>query len=77
MNSWGEVLEGINHAISKAEKEGWKGLVLGNNVSTFSAGANLAMILRLAVEQEYDELDLAIRQFQQPQCVFVTHQFLS
>ena len=53
MNSiGGEVLEGINHAISKAEDEGWKGLVLGNDASNFSAGANLAMILMLAVEQE-------------------------
>ena len=66
MNSiGGEVLEGINHAIAKAEDEGWKGLVLGNDASNFSAGANLAMILMLAVEQEYDELDIAIRQFQQ------------
>lgn len=30
----------------------------------FSAGANLALIFMLAVEQEYDELDYAIRAFQ-------------
>ena len=30
----------------------------------FSAGANVGMIFMLAVEQEYDELDMAIRMFQ-------------
>ena len=65
MNSMGgEVLEGINTAINIAEKDGWKGLVIGNDAANFSAGANLAMILMMAVEQEYDELDFAIRTFQ-------------
>ncbi|MCB9233529.1 MAG: 3-hydroxyacyl-CoA dehydrogenase/enoyl-CoA hydratase family protein [Bacteroidia bacterium] len=64
MNSMGgEVIEGINKAIEIAEKS-WDGLVIANNGENFSAGANLAMILMLAVEQEYDELDLAIRMFQ-------------
>lgn len=65
MNSLGgEVLEGINKAIDIAEKDGWKGLVLGNNGANFSAGANLAMIFMFAIEQEYDELEFAIRRFQ-------------
>ncbi|HHG85536.1 MAG TPA: 3-hydroxyacyl-CoA dehydrogenase, partial [Bacteroidetes bacterium] len=65
MNSiGGEVLEGVNTAISKAEEEGWKGLVIGNNGPNFSAGANLALMLGLAVEQEWEELDFAIRHFQ-------------
>ena len=65
MNSIGsEVLEGITTAIELAEKEGWKGLVLGNDGPNFSAGANLAMIFMLAIEQEFDELDFAIRAFQ-------------
>lgn len=65
MNSLGgEVLEGINVAIQKAEQEGWNGLVIGNDAPTFSAGANLGMIFMLAIEQEYDELDFAIRTFQ-------------
>ncbi len=59
----GEVLEGINHAIALAEK-GYKGLVVGSDGPNFSAGANLGMIFALAVEQEYDELDFAIRHFQ-------------
>jgi 3-hydroxyacyl-CoA dehydrogenase len=64
MNSiGGEVLEGINKAIDLAEKE-YKGLVISNEGANFSAGANVGMIFMMAVEQEYDELDFAIRQFQ-------------
>jgi len=59
----GEVIEGINQAISIAEKD-YKGLVLGNDGPHFSAGANLAMILMLSVEQDWDELDFVVRQFQ-------------
>ncbi len=59
----GEVLEGINKAIELAEKD-HKGLVISNEGANFSAGANVAMIFMLAVEQEYDELDMAVRMFQ-------------
>jgi 3-hydroxyacyl-CoA dehydrogenase len=65
MNSiGGEILEGINKAIQVAEDDGWKGLIIGNNGANFSAGANLAMMLMLAIDQEYDQLDYAIRMFQ-------------
>jgi 3-hydroxyacyl-CoA dehydrogenase len=64
MNSIGsEVLEGMNKAISLAE-ENFKGLVIANDGANFSAGANVGMIFMFAVEQEFDELDLAIRMFQ-------------
>ena len=46
-----------------AEKN-YKGLVIANESANFSAGANVGMIFMFAVEQEYDELDLAIRMFQ-------------
>lgn len=59
----GEVLEGINKAIDLAETK-YKGLVISNEGANFSAGANVAMIFMLAVEQEYDELDMAVRMFQ-------------
>lgn len=59
----GEVLEGINKSITLAEEK-YKGLVIANEGQNFSAGANVGMIFMLAVEQEYDELDLAIRMFQ-------------
>ncbi|HMG66964.1 MAG TPA: 3-hydroxyacyl-CoA dehydrogenase NAD-binding domain-containing protein, partial [Chitinophagaceae bacterium] len=64
MNSiGGDVLSGIQTAIDKAEKS-FKGLVIANEGPNFSAGANVGMIFMLAVDQEYDELDMAIRMFQ-------------
>jgi 3-hydroxyacyl-CoA dehydrogenase len=64
MNSiGGDVLSGINKAIELAEKD-YKGLVIANEGPNFSAGANVGMIFMLAIEQEYDELDFAIRLFQ-------------
>jgi len=59
----GEVLEGIQKSIIVAE-ENYKGLVIANNAPQFSAGANVGMIFMFAIEQEYDELDMAIRMFQ-------------
>jgi 3-hydroxyacyl-CoA dehydrogenase len=59
----GEVLEGLNKAIDRAEKD-FRGLVVGNEGTNFSAGANVGMIFMLAAEQEYDELDMAVRLFQ-------------
>lgn len=65
MNSiGGEVLEGIQKSVSLAEEK-YRGLVIANEGANFSAGANVGMIFMLAIEQEYDELDLAIRMFQQ------------
>lgn len=59
----GDVLGGIQTAIEKAEKD-FKGLVIANEGANFSAGANVGLIFMLAVEQEYDELDMAVRLFQ-------------
>ena len=60
----GEVLEGIQKSIALAEEK-YKGLVIANDGANFSAGANVAMIFMMAIEQDYDEIDMAIRQFQQ------------
>lgn len=59
----GGVLQGINKAIDLAEKE-YAGLVIGNQAAHFSVGANLAMIFMMAAEQDYDELNMAIKTFQ-------------
>ncbi|GET46433.1 3-hydroxyacyl-CoA dehydrogenase/enoyl-CoA hydratase family protein [Capnocytophaga felis] len=59
----GGVLQGINKAIDLAEKD-FQGLVVGNQGSNFSVGANIAMIFMMAVEQEYDELYMTIKYFQ-------------
>jgi len=59
----GEVIEGINKAITLAETS-YKGLVISNEGANFSAGANVGMIFMMAVEQEFDELNMVIKAFQ-------------
>lgn len=64
MNSMGGgVIQGIQKAIELAEKD-YKGLVIGNQADNFSVGANLAMILMMASEQDWFELNMAIKTFQ-------------
>jgi 3-hydroxyacyl-CoA dehydrogenase len=64
MNTIGsEVIAGINKAIDIAEKD-FQGLVIYNEGANFSAGANLGMVFMFAVEQEWDELNYAIKAFQ-------------
>ncbi|NGX84353.1 3-hydroxyacyl-CoA dehydrogenase/enoyl-CoA hydratase family protein [Aequorivita sp. KMM 9714] len=59
----GDVLAGINKAIDIAEKD-FDGLVVANQGKNFSVGANIGMIFMMAVEQEYDELNAAVKYFQ-------------
>jgi 3-hydroxyacyl-CoA dehydrogenase len=59
----GEVIEGLNKAITLAETS-YKGLVISNEGANFSAGANVGIIFMMAVEQEFDELNMTIKAFQ-------------
>lgn len=59
----GEVLAGLNKAIDIAEKD-YKGLVISNEGANFSAGANVGMIFMMAAEQDWDELNMAVKAFQ-------------
>ncbi|MGB3344982.1 MAG: 3-hydroxyacyl-CoA dehydrogenase NAD-binding domain-containing protein [Aequorivita sp.] len=59
----GDVLAGLNKAIDIAEKD-YDGLVIANQGKNFSVGANIGMIFMMAVEQEYDELNAAVKYFQ-------------
>lgn len=59
----GDVLAGLNKAVDLAEQN-FEGLVIGNQGANFSVGANIGMIFMMAVEQEYDELNMAIKYFQ-------------
>jgi 3-hydroxyacyl-CoA dehydrogenase len=59
----GEVIQGLNKAIDLAEKD-YRGLVVGNDGANFSAGANIGMIFMAAVEQDWDEINIAIKMFQ-------------
>jgi 3-hydroxyacyl-CoA dehydrogenase len=64
MNTIGsEVIQGLNKAIDLAEAS-YAGLVVSNSGENFSAGANVGMIFMMAAEQDYDELDMAVRAFQ-------------
>ncbi|MDO9594081.1 MAG: enoyl-CoA hydratase/isomerase family protein, partial [Lutibacter sp.] len=59
----GEVLQAINKGIDLAETE-YEAVILGNQGSNFSVGANLGMVFMMAVEQEYDELNFSVKYFQ-------------
>lgn len=64
MNTIGAgVLEGLNKALDLAEAQ-YKALVISNEGEHFSAGANVGMIYMLAIEQEFEELDMAVQWFQ-------------
>ena len=64
MNTIGQgVLEGLNKALDLAEAD-YKALVISNEGEHFSAGANVGMIYMLAIEQEFEELDMAVQWFQ-------------
>ncbi len=59
----GDVLAGLNKSIDLAEQN-YQGLIIGNQGANFSVGANIGMIFMMAVEQEYDELNMAVKYFQ-------------
>ena len=65
MNTIGsEILQALNHAIDLAEQGKYKGIVIANEGPNFSAGANVGIIFMLAAEQEFEELEMAVRNFQ-------------
>ncbi|TAF72307.1 MAG: 3-hydroxyacyl-CoA dehydrogenase [Bacteroidetes bacterium] len=64
MNTLGsEVISAINQSIDIAEKS-YHGLVIANEGANFSVGANLAVLLMNAYEQEWDEINMMVAMFQ-------------
>lgn len=59
----GGVIQGINKAVDLAEAD-HRGIVISNTGENFSAGANVGMIFMMAAQQEYDELNFAVKAFQ-------------
>ncbi len=55
----------IHDAIRKAEEEGWKGIVIGNNAKNFTVGANLMNVGMQAMQKNFDALDKMVDDFQQ------------
>jgi 3-hydroxyacyl-CoA dehydrogenase len=64
MNSLGGDAIGMLATAVKEAHLHFDALVIGNQGEHFSAGANLMLMLLGAQEEEWDELDLTIRQFQ-------------
>ncbi len=58
-----DVIQMVNTAIEETEKN-YKGLVIGNQSKNFCVGANLALMLMEAQDDNFYELDMVVRQFQ-------------
>lgn len=59
----GDTVQMIQFALKEMETN-FGGLVIGNEAENFSVGANLMMLILAAQEQEWDEIDLMVRAFQ-------------
>jgi 3-hydroxyacyl-CoA dehydrogenase len=64
MNSiGGDTVQMVKYALDEVEKN-FVGLVVGNQGPNFCVGANLMLLLLSAQEEEWDDVDLMIRAFQ-------------
>jgi len=59
----GDIISMIDETIGKIESE-MRGLVIANYASHFSAGANLMLLLFEIEDENWEEIDFAIKQFQ-------------
>jgi len=59
-----DIVQMINYALEEVDRN-YKGLVIGNQGKNFCVGANLAMILMEAQDDNYLEIEFVVRQFQQ------------
>ena len=59
-----DIIQMINQAIDEVERN-YKGLVIGNQGKNFCVGANIALMLMEAQDQNFFELDIVVSQFQQ------------
>ncbi|HEX8177475.1 MAG TPA: 3-hydroxyacyl-CoA dehydrogenase NAD-binding domain-containing protein [Pyrinomonadaceae bacterium] len=59
----GDTLQMIKFAITEVEKN-FEGLVVGNQGTNFSVGANLMLLLLEAQEENWEDIDMSIRAFQ-------------
>ena len=60
----GDTIQMLQAGVREAERN-FAALVVGNEAPHFSAGANLMLVLLEAQEENWDELDLMVRTFQQ------------
>ncbi|MEO0297402.1 MAG: enoyl-CoA hydratase/isomerase family protein, partial [candidate division WOR-3 bacterium] len=59
------IVEMVFNSIDFLENSNYAGMVIGNQGEHFSAGANLYLILMAIQEEEWDEIDLMVRKFQE------------
>ncbi|MDZ5713581.1 3-hydroxyacyl-CoA dehydrogenase/enoyl-CoA hydratase family protein [Jeotgalibacillus haloalkalitolerans] len=59
-----DITQMINYAVDEVSKN-YKGLVIGNQGKNFCVGANLAMILMEAQDDNIFEIDMVVKHFQQ------------
>ncbi|MDX1906915.1 MAG: 3-hydroxyacyl-CoA dehydrogenase/enoyl-CoA hydratase family protein [Bacteroidia bacterium] len=65
MNSIGEGnLKAIHAAIDYAEQHGYNGVVIANEAPNFSVGANLMLMMMMAMQQQWTQLTEAVKVFQ-------------
>src|SRR3989475_10115045 len=64
MNAIGADLILMLHAGLKRLRTDFDAMVIANQAKNFSVGANLVMLLMYAQEQEWDDIHMAVRQFQ-------------
>ena len=64
MNAIGADLIAMMHKGLKRLETDFDAMVIANQAANFSVGANLMLVLVAAQEQEWDELHLAVKQFQ-------------
>ena len=66
MNTLGKgVMDMIHRSLDRVERDGLAGMVIGNEDSrTFTAGADLSMILRLIDAGDWSQIENAVRAFQ-------------
>ena len=59
----GDTIAMLGAGVEEAEQN-FEALVIGNDATAFSAGANLMLVLLEAQEENWDEIDLMVRSFQ-------------
>ncbi len=59
----GDIMDMVHRSLAEVEKN-YLGLVIGNQGKNFCVGANLMLILMEAEDENWDEIDLMVREFQ-------------
>lgn len=59
----GDIVQMMNTAVAEVEKN-FVGLVIGNQAQNFCVGANIMQMLLAAQDEDWDEIDIGIRAFQ-------------